>query len=133
MTQIIDKLAWIQIVEKRILSTRSKGKTIYYLPGGKREVGETDRACLVREIKEELDVELIPETLHYLGQFEAQAHGQHEGIMVKMTCYTGDYRGTLSASAEIEELIWLTHDDKAKISPVDQIIFDWLKQQALLA
>ncbi|XSG75898.1 NUDIX hydrolase [Herpetosiphon llansteffanensis] len=132
MAQIIDKLAWIQIVDKRTLSTRSKGKTIYYLPGGKREHGETDHACLVREIKEELDVDLIPETLNFVGTFEAQAHGHSEGIIVKMTCYSGNYQGTLHASAEIEELLWLAYADKAKSSQVDQIIFDWLKKHDLI-
>jgi 8-oxo-dGTP pyrophosphatase MutT (NUDIX family) len=37
-----------------ILSTRSRDKDVYYLPGGKRELGETDVQTLVREIREEL-------------------------------------------------------------------------------
>lgn len=44
--QIIDKLAWIHVVDKQILSTRSKGKEKYYIPGGKRENGETDAQAL---------------------------------------------------------------------------------------
>lgn len=133
MTRVIDKVAWIHIVDKQILSTRSQGKDTYYFPGGKREVDETDQGCLLREIKEELDVELVPATLKYLGQFEAQAHGQHEGVRVTMTCYTGTYSGTLKASSEIEEIAWLWYEDKFKSSPVDQIIFDWLKDQDLIA
>jgi hypothetical protein len=38
----IDKLAWIHIVDRQILSTRSKGKDTYYIPGGKREGDESD-------------------------------------------------------------------------------------------
>ena len=48
MPAIIDKLAWIYIQDKRILSTRSKGKDTYYIPGGKREAGETDHEALLR-------------------------------------------------------------------------------------
>jgi hypothetical protein len=35
------------------------------------------------------------------------------------------YKGTLKASAEIEEMIWLTTADKDKISSVDQLIFNF--------
>jgi len=39
---MIDKLAFIEIQSNHILSTRSFGKDKYYIPGGKREPGETD-------------------------------------------------------------------------------------------
>ena len=51
---LIDKIAWIRLADGKILSTRSRGKDVYYLPGGKREAGETDVQTLVREIREEL-------------------------------------------------------------------------------
>lgn len=132
MARIIDKLAWIQIVDKQILSTRSKGKDTYYIPGGKRENNETDKEALIREIKEELSIDLLPETFEFVGQFEAQAHGKAEGIIVKMTCYTAEYRGEISADSEIEEVVWLKYRDKDRSSPVDKIIFNWLKESGLL-
>lgn len=49
-----------------------------------------------------------------------------------MTCYTGPYTGTIAAASEIEEVVWLTYQDREAVSPVDQIIFDWLKEQKLL-
>ena len=125
---IIDKLAWIEIQDIRILSTRSYGKDVYYIPGGKREPGETDAQTLIREIKEELSIDLVPQTIKYLGTFEAQAHGHAEGVLVKMQCYTSAYTGTIKAAAEIEEVVWLTHADKPNVSPVDKLIFDWLKE-----
>ncbi|NIG55007.1 NUDIX domain-containing protein [Chitinophaga sp. Cy-1792] len=131
--KIIDKLAWIEIKDKTILSTISKGKQKYYIPGGKREQGETDEQALCREIKEELNVELRKDTLQYLGTFEAQADSHAEGIIVKMTCYTADYTGALAASAEIDHFRWLSSADKDKISEVDKLIFDYLKEQDLLA
>ena len=36
---IIDKIAWIRLEDGAILSSRSRGKDVYYLPGGKREPG----------------------------------------------------------------------------------------------
>ena len=128
----IDKLAWIELQNKSILSTKSFGKNKYYIPGGKRENDETDAQALVREIQEELTVHLDPNSLQYMGVFEAQAHGHPAGILVKMTCYSGSYSGELQASSEIEEIRWLKYADKDKISEVDQLIFDELKQQNLL-
>ena len=58
MGEIIDKVAWIHIKDKKILATLSKGKKVFYIPGGKREGDETDEQTLFREIKEELDVEV---------------------------------------------------------------------------
>lgn len=128
----IDKLAWIELQNKSILSTKSFGKNKYYIPGGKRENDETDAQALVREIQEELTAHLDPNSLQYMGVFEAQAHGHPAGILVKMTCYSGSYSGELQASSEIEEIRWLKYADKDKISEVDQLIFDELKQQDLL-
>ena len=133
MTRVIDKVAWILIVDRRILSTRSKGKDTYYFPGGKREPGETDQECLVREIKEELAVDLLPATLHFVGQFVAQAHGHKEDVQVQMRCYQAAYAGTLSAASEIEALAWLGYADRLNTSPVDQLIFEWLKERDLIA
>lgn len=130
--KIIDKLAWIELKDKSILSTKSYGKDKYYIPGGKREPGETDEQALIREIWEELDVTIDSKTLHYMGTFEAQAHGHSEGIVVKMTCYSGAYSGELKASSEIEEMKWLTYSDRDKISEVDKIIFDSLHHSNLL-
>ena len=132
MVPLIDKIAWIQLEEGRILGTRSHGKDVYYLPGGKREVGESDVDTLVREIEEEVSVAIVRETAIHLGTFEAQAHGKPEGTIVRMTCYTADYRGTLAPSHEIAEIIWLTYAERPRVSPVDQIIFDALRSDGKL-
>jgi len=123
----IDKVAWIHLVDGRILSTRSRGKDKYYLPGGKREPGESDEQCLRREIREELSVSLTAGSLRRVGIFEAQAHGHPAGTNVRLSCYAAEYEGNLAASAEIAEFVWLTHADRERCAPVDQIIFDWLR------
>ncbi|WP_242926835.1 NUDIX hydrolase [Pontibacter vulgaris] len=130
--KLIDKLAWIEIQSRKVLSTRSQGKDVYYIPGGKRETGETDHQALIREIQEELTITLRADSLKYLGTFQAQAHGHATGIEVKMTCYTGLFEGTITASSEIEEVVWLTYADRFKSSQTDVLIFDWLKEQDLI-
>ena len=130
---LIDKLAWIYIKNRKILSTRSKGKDAWYIPGGKREKDETDEQALIREVKEELSVDLKPETITYLDTFKAQAHGKPEGVFVQMTCYTADFVGDLKPAAEIEEMSWLDSTvDYNLLSPVDRIMFDYLKEKDLM-
>lgn len=131
MTAIIDKIAWINIVNGRILSARSKGKDIYYLPGGKREPGETDIDTLLREIEEELSVRIKPESISYFGTFEAGAHGKSEGVLVKMACYSAEFDGELRPASEIDELAWLSYKDRDRVSPVSQILFEKLHEMKL--
>ncbi len=130
--KMIDKLAWIEIKNGKILSTKSFNKDKYYIPGGKREDGESDVQALTREISEELQVQLIPDSIRYMGTFEAQADSHPEGILVKMTCYTAEYTGELKASAEIEWMEWLSYSDLESVSAVDKIIFKQLKEQGKL-
>ncbi|MCP9950124.1 NUDIX hydrolase [Actinomadura madurae] len=128
----IDKVAWIHLDGGKILSTRSRGKDAYYLPGGKREAGESDVDTLVREIDEELAVAIVPGSARHFGTFQAQAHGHAEGVMVRMTCYTADHQGTPVPSSEIEEVVWLGYGDRDRVSPVDQVIFDHLRETGRL-
>ena len=129
---LIDKIAYIELDEGKILSTLSKGKTKYYIPGGKREQGESDEETLIRETLEELSIHLIPDTIEYVGTFEAQADGKSEGVIVRMTCYSADYTGTLAPNNEIAEIRWLNYKDKDIIAEVDKQIFDFLKNKGVL-
>lgn len=128
----IDKIAFIYLKDGKILSTLSKGKDTYYIPGGKREGKETDEETLIRECKEELEIDIKKDTIKYYGTFEAQAHGKTEGILVKMTCYTANFEGEFRASSEIQEIRWLDYSDLDKISPVDKLIFADLYKKGLI-
>jgi len=129
----IDKIAFLYLKNGKILSSLSKGKDTYYIPGGKRENNETDEETLIRECKEELSIDIKSDTLKYYGTFKAQAHGKAEGIIVKMTCYTADFDGDLEANSEIQELKWLDYSHlNVKISPVDQLIFEDLYNNKLI-
>ena len=128
----IYKLAYIHLVNRKLLVTLSKGKDTWYIPGGKREGSETDEEVIIREIKEELSVDLIPQSIRYYGTFEAQAHGKPKGTIVRMTCYTADFKGELKPSAEIEKLDYFDYSKKDLSSPVDHLIFDDLKNKRLI-
>ncbi|MEU4342020.1 NUDIX domain-containing protein [Nocardia sp. NPDC023852] len=121
--RLIDTVAWVRIEGGRILCARPRGKDVFYIPGGKRECGETDLQTLLREIEEELTVALLPATVAHVGTYEA-VHGPGDVPVVRMSCYTADYRGTLAASSEIEEVAWFSYADRSLVPPVDQLLFD---------
>jgi 8-oxo-dGTP diphosphatase len=120
----IDTVAWVRLESGRILCARPRGKDIFYIPGGKREGAESDLQTLLREIAEELTVALLPETVTHVGTYEAD---QPDGAVVRMSCYAGDYAGTLAASSEIDELAWFSYADRPRVPAVDQLLFDDLK------
>jgi len=132
MSHLVDKIAWIYTEDGKILSTLSKGKNTFYIPGGKREGNESDYETLVREIKEELNVDIVLDTVEYLSVYEAQSHGAAEGVIVRMTCYSAEYKGDLRASSEIERFEWHTTSDIKKVSEVDKIIYQDLFSKGLI-
>ncbi|MBL1068087.1 NUDIX domain-containing protein [Streptomyces sp. 7-21] len=124
MTRLIDTVAWVHVRDGRVLGARSRGRTLFYVPGGKREPGESDQQALLREVTEELSVSLLPGTVRHFGTYTGPADGQPDGTLVRMACYTADYRGTLAASREIEEIAWLSLADRHRTAPVDHAVFD---------
>ncbi|MDX6330322.1 MAG: 8-oxo-dGTP diphosphatase [Streptomycetaceae bacterium] len=120
----MEKVAWILLRDGKVLSTRNRGKDVFYFPGGKREPGESDTETLVREIDEELTVAVDPATMEHFGTYEAQPHGHPQGTPFRMICYTAAYTGTLAPANEIAEMAWLTYDDRDRVSPADQLVFD---------
>lgn len=126
---LIDTVAWVRVEDGRILCARPRAKDIFYIPGGKREGTETDLEVLLREIAEELTVTLRPDTVRHVGTYQADSDpGSHPGgAVVRMSCYRGDYTGTLVPSSEIEELRWFCYADRPRVPRVDQLLFDDLK------
>ncbi|OQO90623.1 DNA mismatch repair protein MutT [Saccharomonospora piscinae] len=127
----IDKVAWLLLRDGCVLGARSRGEDVYFLPGGKREPGESDLDTLVREVAEELAVDIVTGTARHSGTVEAPAHGRADGV-VRMSCYTADYEGELTASSEVAELRWLTHADRHLVSTAGGLVLDELRERGLL-
>lgn len=106
--QDIYKAAGIIIQDRKLLFTRAKDMEFFIDPGGKIEEGETARQALVRELKEELNINVEESDLEYFGEFVAEA-ANHKGKTVNMQAFiVKKWRGEIVPSAEIEELRWLT-------------------------
>jgi 8-oxo-dGTP pyrophosphatase MutT (NUDIX family) len=105
------------------------------MPGGKKDQGEDNLKALVREIKEELKLDIDPSSIDYYGLFEAQAYGKDEGVMVKIHCYMSDHKGNAESSMEIEEIAFFSHDEylsRKEVAPAVRLIIKDLRTKGLI-
>lgn len=127
-----EKVAWVLVRDDRVLVTRSHGRDRFYLPGGHREPGESDRETLVREIDEELRAAIDPGSMVRFGTFEiGEGHPEHGPF--RMICYTADHRGGLIPSREIAEKAWFRYADRHRVSAVDALVFGALHEAGWLS
>ncbi|WP_028650020.1 NUDIX domain-containing protein [Nocardiopsis sp. CNT312] len=114
---VIDALAWVHVRDGRLLCVRSRGRDLLYVPGGKREPGESDETAVTREALEEVSVRLRPGTFHLVTVIDEDAHAQAPGTRVRMTCYTAEHDGEIAADHEITGLEWIAFADRDRCAP----------------
>lgn len=131
-SNVIDKLALITLRDRKIAMVRSHNKTLFYIPGGKREPNETDEQALCRELDEELTLTLHPDSIRFYGEFIGSADGKQDGIQVRIRCYFADYDDTPVPAAEIAELAWFDSHDLPLCSATAAIIVSQLQQDDLI-
>lgn len=116
----IIKAAAIIIKDKKLLVEKSYGKEFYIAPGGKPEANETMPQALIRELSEELGIDVLEEDLDLFATHEADA-ANHPGQMVIMTTYVvTKYSGEIKPSHEVESLAWVDTND-LKSTPIGSI------------
>lgn len=118
MDKVVDihKAGGIILKNRRLLVARSKNKDIFNTPGGKLEQGETSQAALIRELKEEIKIDVSEDDLKNFGTFYAQASGQEEKTIRMDTFIVERWKGEITPDSEIEELRWINSKDAEEIS-----------------
>ena len=127
------KYGLIIIRNKKFLINRKYNTTLFLMPGGKPENNETIEECLIREIKEEHQVDLKKETIKYFGDFEDIAANEPNTI-AHIKVYSGEIIGEPKINEEIEEQRWFGRNDNQKIlSPIlkNKILPEILKQKII--
>ena len=125
-------VAGVIIKDKKVLMCRSRGNEHYYCPGGKLEAGESYEQAMIRECKEEIDIDLIPDSIQKFSRFEADAYGFKEPRIVIMNCYQFDFTGEIKACGEINDIIWCSSKDAERLAPAGKVLLAELKEKALI-
>ncbi len=133
----IEVVAAIIALENRVLATqRGTGefKDGWEFPGGKVEAGETPEQAVVREIQEELAIEIAPHILVTTVEYD------YPKFHLTMHCYLSRIVSGRINLLEHEDAKWLAHDELDSLNwlPADRIVVRdlksvWARQTKLLA
>jgi 8-oxo-dGTP diphosphatase len=120
------------VVEDRrlLLVSKRQAPDIFYLPGGKRDAGEDDLACLRRELDEELGVTVIDP----VPWREVVAPAALEpGRELRMRVFLARLGGRPAPSAELARLLWWRRKDPTRLAPaLEQHVIPGLTAAGLL-
>jgi 8-oxo-dGTP pyrophosphatase MutT (NUDIX family) len=130
--EYIDKVALIHLKNRRMLHTRTYNNDTFYTPGGKRQGNETDAETLVREIKEELNVDILPDTISYYKTFATHAYGKPDNVFVRIKFYMAEFTGQPQPTSEIEEIAYLDFSVYDTLSDTGKLIVKDLKDNGLI-
>ncbi|WP_347754951.1 NUDIX domain-containing protein [Agrococcus sp. ProA11] len=112
-----------------VLTVRKRGTHAWMLPGGKPEAGETAAECAVREVFEELGVEIPLDRIEPMGEFETRAANE-AGFALHASVFRTREPVAPIAQAEIEAVRWIDPaagiDDQSEAPLNRELVFPML-------
>jgi len=105
---IIKKAGALIFKGGKVLIVKPKERPYFISPGGKYEEDENAEDCLRRELKEELQVELVSAKHYKNYNIDKAAHSDNQ---LKLEFYIVEIAGDPKPSAEIGEIEWLSEED----------------------
>ena len=106
--------------DSKLLLVRVRENQHWYLPGGKIESHELPQSALQRELREELGIQLRPDSVKYLYTVVGPAYA--EPGLVELVCFSGEWSGEPQALGEVSEVQWLELSETCKLAPAVQIL-----------
>ena len=131
--EIHHKIAGVIIKNKKLLMVRKYNEPHFIMPGGKIEKSEAPETTLRRELREELNVNLI--SMKFFATQEA-LHFKDKNKIVRMEMYFVEISGEPRATSEINEIKWIDSNYKKQGIRVASINEDFtipeLKKRGLI-
>lgn len=124
--------AWVDVRDRRLLVVRPHDVSVWFLPGGLLEPGESLERAATREVYEETHITIKPDRLCHLIDVTAPAWAQQGAVI--LSCFTG---GSVDLALpipgqEIEEIGWITSVDRDECAPALQLVVDYLRRENML-
>ncbi len=107
MNEVTKKLftaGLVVIQDRKLLLAFSKRKQAFYLPGGKLDQGEHAVSAIIREIKEELLIDISREELEFYCHISAPAYGEVPSVCMEQDCFLYSLKSIPVVNAEIEAI-----------------------------
>ncbi len=126
-TVLVAAVALIDAKGKILLTKRPEGKSmagLWEFPGGKVEEGEAPESAVIRELKEELGIDVAPEALRGLT-IAAHAYEDFHLLMSLYLCR--EWRGA-PHGREGQECLWVAPEEMRALPmpPADRPLIDKL-------
>lgn len=126
-TVLVAAVALIDAKGRILLAKRPQGKSmagLWEFPGGKLEAGEAPQSALVRELREELGIDVEPGTLKPLS-IVSHAYEDFHLLMSLYLCR--EWRGT-PRGRQGQECLWVAPGDMRALAmpPADVPLIDQL-------
>ncbi|MDR2223218.1 MAG: GNAT family N-acetyltransferase [Flavobacteriaceae bacterium] len=119
--------------QDQVLLAYSNNKKAWYLPGGKIDQGEESQSTLIREIEEELSLQLDKSRLRFLTHIVAPAYGEKKNILMQQDCYLYDLKEDVIAIANeiggVKYFDYQTYVATEIPVPGVLMVFDYLNKQ----
>jgi len=113
-------------LETKLLLLRQNNKPFYVLPGGTLEENESTADCAVREIKEELDINIALGPLVAISEFtDAKRHVMDVAFL--SSYIAGPVVWTPPHPENIDEIVWLSKDQLNNVEIKPASIHTFLK------
>ena len=109
--EIHHKIAGVIIRNRKLLMCRKYDEPHFIMPGGRVKEKENKEETLRRELKEELNVNLV--SMEFFATKEA-VHFKDKSKIVRMEMYFVDVEGEPKPTSEINEIIWVDSSYKKK-------------------
>lgn len=121
----------LEIQDDSILLVRVRDNDLWYLPGGTIEAGEDEEDTLIRELSEELGIEIDPASILFDRQVIGPALGRKGEV--ELNCFRAGWTGSITPMAEISDVAFVGFSEKHKMAPAIKILTDQLQQELALS